>query len=128
MSFRYSQFGTGFSLAQPTADARRFGDFVEIRGQTITLVKLTETEVDEFGQSVYTETSFTDKAFVERDGGEKDLPPGTMKVGLLRLFMKLWATIDEEEYEVEVDGVRYHVTSVEKTRAYLEVEAERKVE
>jgi len=126
MSFRYGNFGTGFSRAMPPAVALRFEGFVKTRGRDVTVVKLTETGENAYGQPVYTESKHTEKAFVERDGRERDLPPGTVKLGSLRLFVKPWAAVGEDSYEVEVDGVRYHVTSLDKTDAYLEVEAERK--
>jgi len=125
MSFQYGYFGTGFSVSTPPAEALRFRDLVQTRGEDITLIELMETGEDSYGQSVYSEASHTEKAFVERQGRERDLPPGTMKLGSLRLFMTRWAAVKEDGYEVEVDGRRYHVEAVTRTRAYKRVEAER---
>ena len=126
MSFQYGQFGEGFDVMTPTAEALRFGDFLEIRGKDITVVKLVETGEDSYGQPVYSESPRDEKAFIERDEGERILPPGMVKKGLLKLFLAAWAAIGEDGYEVEVDGVRYHVTALDRTRAYIEAKARRK--
>ena len=73
-----------------------------------------------------TDSSYTEKAFLGIKGRERDLPPGAIKVGRIRLFMVPWAAIGEEGFEVEADGVRYRVTGGTETEAYLEVEGERK--
>jgi len=126
MSFQYGHFGTGFNRAMPPPEALRFRDFVQTRGEPITVVRLTETGEDPYGQPAYSETSHTEKAFVERSGREEITQPGTVKLGSLRLFVKRWAAIGEDGHEVEVDGVRYHITALTRTTAYIKVEAERK--
>ena len=126
MSFQYGQFGEGFDVLTPTEEALRFGDLLEIRGKDITVIKLVETGEDSYGQPVYSESPRDEKAFIERDEGERILPPGTVKKGLLKLFLAAWAAIGEDGYEVEVDGVRYHVTALDRTRAYIEAKARRK--
>ena len=110
----------------PTAEALRFGDLLERRGVDVTVVKLVQMGEDSYGQPVYTESPRSEKAFVERDEGERILPPGTVQAGLLKVFLSTWAAIGEEGYEVEVDGVRYYVVGLDRTRAYIEAEAERK--
>lgn len=127
MSFQYGQFDAGFSLSQPTAEALRFKDSVEAMGEDISVIQLTETGEDEYGQPIYSESSWLEKAFIERDGGELTVRPGTVKVGSIRLFMPPWVAVLEDGYEIEVDGVRYHISSLVKNRVYLEIEAERKV-
>ena len=99
---------------------------VEIRGRVVTIVKLTQTGEDDYGQPTYSESSHEEKAFLERKGRERDLPPGTIMEVFIRLFMARWTAIQEDEYELEVDGARYHITSLDETNAYLMVEAERK--
>jgi len=126
MSFKYGQFGTGFLRTIPPPTALRFNNMVRTRGRAVTIVKLTQTGENDYGQPTYSESSHEEKAFLERKGREKDLPPGTLKENLIRLFMARWAAIQEDEYEVEVDGARYHITSLDETDAYLMVEAERK--
>jgi hypothetical protein len=126
MSFQYGQFGEGFDVMTPTAEALKFGDFLEIRGKGITVVKLVETGEDSYGQPVYSESERSEKAFVEMDEGEMILPPGTVKTGLLKLLLAAWAAIGEEGYEVEVDGVRYYVIGLDRTWAYIEAKARRK--
>ena len=126
MSFQYGQFGEGFDVLTPTEEALRFGDLLEIRGKDIIVIKLVETGEDSYGQPVYSESPRDEKAFIERDEGERILPPGTVKKGLLKLFLAAWAAIGEDGYEVEVDGVRYHVMALDRTRAYIEAKARRK--
>lgn len=125
MSFQYGQFGTGF-LSLTSAQSLRFKDLVETRGEDISIIELTETGEDEYGQPVYSETARSEKAFVERRARERILQPGTVKLGSIRLFMILWAAVQEDGYEVEVDGLRYHITGLVKTGTYLQIEAERK--
>jgi len=126
MSFTYGQFGTGFQKTRPPAQALRLHELLETRGRDVTLIQLTETGADAYGQPVHTERSYTEKAFLGIKGRERDLPPGAIKAGQIRLFLVPWAAIGEEGFEVEVDGVRYCVTGVTETEAYLEVEGERK--
>ena len=128
MSFRYGQFGTGFKRAMPQAAALRFRNLVETRGREVSIVRLTETGADEYGQPVFSETVHTERAFVEERSGERNIPPGAVKEGSLKLFMAPWAAVKEEGHEVEVEGLRYHITGLIETRAYLHVEAERKAE
>ncbi len=126
MSFTYGQFGTGFLRTRPPAQALRLHELLETRGRDINIIPLTEAGTDAYGQPVYTESSYTEKVFLGIKGRERDLPPGAIKAGQIRLFMVPWAAMGEEGFEVEVDGVRYRVTRVTETEAYLEVEGERK--
>ena len=126
MSFKYGQFGTGFLRTTPPAAALRFNNLVKRRGRRVQIIELTETGQNAYGQPIHSESSHEEKAFLERKGWERDLPPGTIKENLIRLFMARWAAIGEDGYDVEVDGVRYHITSLDETDAYLMVEAERK--
>ena len=126
-SFKYGQFGMGFLRTLPPAAALRFTDLVNRRGRGVYIIKLTETGQNAYGQPIYSEFSHEEKAFLERKGRERDIPPGTIKETLIRLFMKRWAAIQEDGYEVEVDGVRYHINSLDETDAYLMAEAERKI-
>jgi hypothetical protein len=126
MSFTYGQFGTGFQRTRPPAQALRLHELLETRGRDITIIQLTETGTDAYGQPIHTERSYTEKAILDIKGRESDLPPGAIKTGQIRLFMVPWAAIGEEGFEVEADGVRYRVTGVTETEAYLEVEGERK--
>jgi hypothetical protein len=126
MSFKYGQFGTGFLRIMPPAAALRFRNLVNRRGRGVQIIELTETGQNAYGQPIYTESSHEEKVFLERKGSERDLPPGTIKENLIRLFMARWAAIQEDGCEVEVDGARYHINSLDETDAYLMVEAERK--
>jgi len=126
MSFKYGQFGTGFLRTMPPATALRFRNLVNRRGRGVQIIELTETGQNAYGQPTYSESSHEEKAFLERKGRERDIPPGTLKENLIRLFMARWAAIEEDGYEVEVEGSRYHIISLDETDAYLMVEAERK--
>ena len=126
MSFQYGQFGTGFIRTLPPPAALRFQKWVETRGKTITIIKLTKTGEDAYGQPLYQESSYTEKAFVERRGRERILRPGTLKMGDLKVFLVPWAAVKEVGYEIEVDSRRYHITSLVDTDVYLMLEAERK--
>ncbi len=126
MSFTYGQFGTGFLRTRPQAQALRLHELLETRGRDVTIIQLTEADTDAYGQPVYTESDHTEKAFLGIKGHERDLPPGAIETGWIRLFMVPWAAIGEEGFEVKVNGVRYRVTGVTETEAYLEVEGERK--
>ena len=126
MSFAYGQFGTGFTRTLPPTAALRFQEWVKTRGENITIIKLTKTGEDAYGQPLYQESSYTENAFVERRGRERILRPGTVKMGDLKIFLVPWAAVEEYGYEIEVDGRRYHITSLVDTDVYLMLEAERK--
>ena len=126
MSFKYGQFGTGFKLTRPQAAALRFEGLVKTRGKAITIIELEETGEDSYGQPVYSESSHEEKAFVEARGGERIIPPGTVKEGWVRAFLVPWAAVKEDGYEVEIDGIRYHVDAIVETDAYMELDLERK--
>lgn len=126
MSFQYGHFGEGFEVMTPTTEALRFGDLLERRGVDVTVIKLVQSGENSYGQPVYSESPRSEKAFVEREEDERILPPGTSKEGLMKVFLATWTAIGEDGYEVEVDGVRYHVTRLDRARAYIEAKAERK--
>ena len=126
MSFKYGQFGTGFLRTMPLAAALRFKNLVKRQGRGVYIIQLTETGQNAYGQPIYSESSHEEKAFLERKGQERVIPPGTIKEDYIKVFMALWTAIQEDEYEVEVDGARYHINSLDETDAYLMVEAERK--
>ena len=126
MSFTYGQFGTGFLRTRPPSQALRLHELLKTRGRGVTVIRLVETGTDAYGQPVYSESRYTENAFLGVKSRERDLPPGALKTGTIRLFMVPWAAIAEEGFEVELGGVRYRVTVVTETEAYLEVEGERK--
>jgi len=127
MSFMYKQFGEGFDLAMPDPEALRFEELARLRGVDVVVVHQTLSGRDSYGQPVYLETSLNVKAMVKRSPGEARLPPGEVKRADLEALQPVWAPVDEELYELEVDGVRYHVTGLEATTAYRKVYGERVV-
>lgn len=127
MSFTYRQFGTGFDVAMPRPEALRFEELVELRGVDVVVVHQALTGRDDYGQPVYSETSTTVKAIVRIRPGELRLPPGEVKRADLEALLPVWAPVDEALYEVEVGGVRYHVTGMEASAAYRKLLGERVV-
>ena len=126
MSFKYGQFGTGFAIVYPSPAAMRFGEAVETRGRTLTIIELTETGEDSYGQPIYTETGSDAMAFVDARASERILPTGEVKEARVRAYLVPWAPVKEDGYEVELDGVRYHITGVTETGVNLVLELERK--
>ena len=128
VSFQYGQFGTGFLRSWPLESAMHFDEAVKNRGTNLTIIELTQTGVDSYRQPVYSETSHTEKAFIERKGRERNEPPGILKLDTVRIYLALWAAVDEGGYEVEIEGIRYHIEASIKTDVYLMLEAVRKVD
>ena len=127
MSFMYKQYGEGFDIQMPGPEALRFEELTQLRGVDVAVVHQVLGGRDSYGQPVYLETSTTMKAMVKRSPGELRLPPGEVKRADLEALMPVWAPVGEELYELEVDGVRYHVTGIEVTTAYRKVLGERVV-
>jgi len=127
MSFQYLNYGEGFDVYTPSPAALRFGNLLDVRGEAVKLIRLTRTSRDDYGQPVYSESSEDVKAFIEESPKERVLRPGTLKLGSITAFLNTWASVGEEGYEVEVNGIRYHIKGVNETRAYKELMLERKV-
>ena len=128
MSYMYKQFGEGFDVAMPSPEALRFEELVELRGVDVVIVQLTVTSQNDYGHHVYSESSLNVMAMVKIKPGETLLPPGEVKRAAVEVLLPVWSPVDEAQYEVEVDGVRYHITGLEKTTAYVKVYGERKVD
>ena len=127
MSYMYKQFGEGFDVQMPCPEALRFEEFVGLRGVDVVVVHQTLTGRDEYGQPEYTETSTTLKAMVRIRPSELRLPPGEVKRADLEALVPIWAPVGEDLYELEVGGIRYHVTGIEATAVYRKVSGERVV-
>jgi hypothetical protein len=128
VSFQYGQFGAGFDLMRPEPQALRFEELLELHGEDVTVIQQIIDGHDGYGQPVLTETTYTEKAVIKTDLGERLLPPGEVKRATVETLFTRWAPVGETLYELEIGGHRYHVTGVEKTSAYLLVKAERMVE
>jgi len=126
MSFQYGQFGAGFKAAPPSRQARLFRDLVETRGRNVYIVALAQTGEDDYGNPIYSESSYVEKAFVEERSRELPTAAGPIKSASMRLFVVPWAAVRENDCEVEFEGHRYRITGLVKTSACLQVEAERK--
>lgn len=127
MSFRYGQFGEGFARASPAPEALRLAELCARRGEEVTVVRLRLTGEGAYGEPVYSEERHAVRAMVERAAGEETMMAGDVKTGRIRLYAAPWAAVGEEGHDVEVDGLRYHVSSLVRTRAYLRVEGERMI-
>ena len=114
-------------MAMPGPEALRFEELVELRGVDVVVVHQTLTGRDDYGQPEYTETSLTVKAMIRLRPSELRLPPGEVKRADLEALVPVWAPVGEDLYELEVGGVRYHVTGIEAAAAYRKVYGERVV-
>ena len=126
MSYRYGQFGEGFDVSRPYPAAMRFHEAVETRGRTITIIELTETGEDSYGQPLYAEVSYPGRAFLDMRTSERTLPTGDIKEGRVRAYLAPWAPVGEEGFEVEIEGIRYHIAGITETGVNLVLELERK--
>lgn len=125
MSFQYIQFGTGFSVVQPSPQSLNFGEHAENRGENVTIIKKTVTGYTSYGQPEFIETSYSVKGFIQGKTGEQMLPTGTYKENSIHVFLKQWAPVQETLHELEIEGNRYHVTGISRNMAYLDVKGER---
>lgn len=128
MSFQYGQFSEGFDVLQPTPAALRFNELLQLRGEDVSIVYQSNTGYDPYGSPVYTETETIEKAMIKVNRGERYLPPGEIKENKTKVLFKQWASVAEDNYELEIEGDRYHIELVHRTEACLEVEARRMVE
>jgi len=126
MSYRYGQYGEGFDIVHPPPAAMRFSEAVETRGRTLTIIELTETGEDSYGQPLYAEVSYQGRAFLDMRASERTLPTGDVKEGRVRAYLAPWAPVAEEGFEVEIEGIRYHIAGVTETGVNLVLELERK--
>ena len=126
MSFQYAQYGEGFSLLYPEPPALSFNESVTLRGETIKIIQLKQTDKTPYGQPVYSEIIYTEKAFIENTPRGQTIQAGYIKQGKIIIYLRKWAPIQETGYELEYKGNRYHITGIDETAAYLKVTAERK--
>ncbi len=119
LSFTRGAFGTGFSItAQPTSLQRRFEELTLREGKTVTLVHLTKTMDDDYGEPEYTEAETTVKALINWRGSETVTISGDIPRCDLTVYFKAWENVDETGlYVLEVDNVRYNIKSVITTAA-----------
>jgi hypothetical protein len=127
LSFQYGQFGEGFDLERPSHEALSFEELVDLHGEPVTIIHQTITGYNDYGHSIKTETTYSEQAFIRQRPGETSLPIGHIKQSTISVLFKQWAAIEEELYELEVEGYRYHITGVAKNEAYLEVLARREL-
>ena len=128
MSFQYGQFSTGFDVLQPSPQALRFNELVTLQGDDVIIVHQALTGHDDYGNPVYTESEATEKAMVKVRQRELLLPPGEIQHNIAKVLFRQWASVAEDNYEIEINGGRYHIVMVHRTSACLEVEVRRMVE
>jgi len=125
--YAYGHFGSGFSLRRPEWVALSFASLVQRRGEEVTVVRRIMAGRDAYGNPTYTESRLTERAFVEEEAGQQTKPVGELATGSLVLFLPRWAAI-EAGWEIELGGTRFRVAAVERTRAYLRANAERRAD
>jgi len=123
--FAYGHFGSGFSLKRPEWIALSFGSITRRRGEEITVKARIKSGRDAYGNPTYTESTYTQRAFIEEDAGQQTKPVGELATGTLSLFLPRWVAL-EAGWEVEVGGALFRVSSVERTRACVKAKAERR--
>lgn len=128
MSFQYGQFSTGFDVLRPSPQALRFNELVSLQGDDVIIVHQSVIGHDDYGQPEYAESETTEKAIIKVRRKEIYLPPGEIQHNIAKVLFKQWASIAEDNYEIEIRGARYHVLMVHRTSACLEVEVRRMVE
>ena len=125
MSFAYGQFGSGFGVSSPAAQAFSFGGLATRRGEDFTLNMRRLTGRDTYGNPSYSETSATLRGFIEEKGGVEGGPAGERRRGALRLLIPLWSPVEEGD-TVEAHGATWEVGVVTRNRAYASAEAKRR--
>ncbi len=130
MSFRRGAFGTGFSItAQPTSVQRRFEELTLREGKTVTLIHLTKTGHDAYGEPEYTEAETTAKALINYRGSETITIGGDLPRCDLSVYFKAWENVDETGlYIIEVDELRYNIKAVITTDAYRVALCDRRID
>jgi len=116
-----------FQLAHFNEYKTNFDIRAEERGQIIQVVKQTKTGEDAYGKPILSEQATNVKGFVSVRGREKAVQAGTIKLGTVKFLLPLMIEIDETQYELEWNGVRWEPTAIDVKRTHLEVSAERKV-
>jgi len=128
--YGYSQFGSGFQTDPSTAELR-FESAAQTRGVDVRVYRLTKTGEDSRNDPIYAETFYDIEGLIERTGSESQTQPGQFKRADLKVFLPNWATIaedgDDYKYEIEVESVRYKITSIVNNMAYKLVRGDRKI-
>lgn len=125
MSYQYAQYGQGFDLKPPEPQALRFEELLTIRGTTVTVFQQTKIGQNDYGQPIYAENSYSLKAFIEKEPHERYITAGEIQQDTTVLYLAQWAPIEETQYQLEINGIRYYITGIEQTEAYLKVKARR---
>ncbi len=128
MSFQYGQFGEGFDVLRPSPQALRFNELVSLQGDDVIIIHQTLTGHDDYGTPEYTESETTEKAIIKVRQKELYLPPGEIQHNVAKVLFKQWASVAEDNYELEINSDRYHIVMVHRTSACLEVEVRRMVD
>ncbi len=121
----YGHFGSGFTLRCPEWVTLSFASMAQRRGEEVTVKAKIRSGKDAYGNPTYTESSYTQRVFVEEAARQQTKQVGELATGSLSLFLPRWAAL-EAGWEVEVGGAWFRVSSVERTRAYLKAKAERR--
>lgn len=125
MSYQYAQYGEGYEVVRPSPEALSFAELVELKGVDITIIERNQTAYDDYNQPVYTETRYTDRAFIEVEPREEIRQPGAHKETQITGYLQLWSPIGPRGFDLESSGDRYRITSYEATSIFIKVEAVR---
>lgn len=128
MSYQYAQFSVGFDVLRPSPQALRFNELVELQGDDVIIIHQVLTGHDDYGNPEYTESETAEKAIIKVRQRELYLPPGEIQHNIAKVLFRQWASVAEENHEVEINGDRYHIVMVYRSSACLEVEVRRMVE
>jgi len=125
VSYQYAQYGEGYEVVSPSPEALSFAELVELKGANVTIIERNQTAYDDYKQLVYTETRYTDRAFIEETPREEIRQPGSHKETQITAYLQLWSPIGPGDFELEYRGDRHRITSYEATNIFIKVGAVR---
>ena len=125
MAFRTRQYGFGFNLERPDWSALRFEALARRRGREITVIIKTRTGRDAYGNPVESEAEYNTRGFVEIEAKQAQRQLGSSQVDDLLIFLPMWAAA-EPGWGLEIEGLLYRITSVERNQTLTKLSAERR--
>jgi hypothetical protein len=124
LSYQCSQFGLGFDVSNPDWASLRFEALARVRGTAITIVTRTPSGRDGYGNRSYSESKYITNGFVEIDAGQSIQQVGENQMENLLVFIPT-SSVVEPEWDLQVGGKRYRITSFTRTKTFVKVKAER---
>jgi hypothetical protein len=102
-----------------------FYDLCQTRGADLTLIEKIKTDDDEYGNPVFTEIGTQEKGFYQTTSDSSQKIAGQVPDSEGGFLLPLQVAIDDERFVILYDGVRWRVTGVDRTYAYLRARCER---